>query len=475
MAFDKNRAICWRDPLQSLKRAIAMDPLQSLKRTIAMSAAYDEVDESPAKQPRAFEFHIYVDDSQDQTRAFEVNDESQHAFEESQVVPKFSDVMEELERDHIDDIAPEEEALEARPLQAVNFADVLQDLDREPDETLEDIDAVIQEEPFDLCEEARDDGPEIHGEGEDSYYMEGEGEDSDVEDEDAKIALQQLHIHRSLHMIMKNVERDDAVTLEAKLRMLEHMIHIIDNIEDSDEDVAPPGMEEKEDVVSPGMMEEKDQQDSPDSLLDMWNRGPLPVENILSSPDSQDTMVERQREMIDEAKWLNKRRREEEDLRAELQAELDARNDLAFQEARRQHFSAMEAGVDMADTAFFILDATRRGPSHSELALARSIASNSEEFYVGGCQAIARRFLGDLECDRPMIGHRGAGWPHMTVFATREGPSGPATEKSCIKTLRREFNSGETFRDGPCKNKCDDARGLSGRSGVVNFIYICHR
>ena len=123
MAFDKNRAICWRDPLQSLKRAIAM------------SAAYDEVDESPAKQPRAFEFHIYVDDSQDQTRAFEVN-ESQHAFEESQVVPKFSDVMEELERDHIDDIAPEEEALEARPLQAVNFADVLQDLDREPEETL---------------------------------------------------------------------------------------------------------------------------------------------------------------------------------------------------------------------------------------------------------------------------------------------------------------------------------------------------
>ena len=135
----------------------------------------------------------------------------------------------------------------------------------------------------------------------------------------------------------------------------------------------------------------------------------------------------------------------------------------------------MEAGVDMADTAFFILDATRRGPSHSELALARSIASNSEEFYVGGCQAIARRFLGDLECDRPMIGHRGAGWPHMTVFATREGPSGPATEKRCIKTLRREFNSGEAFRDGPCKNKCDDARGLSGRSGVVNFIYICHR
>ena len=246
MAFDKNRAICWRDPLQSLKR------------TIAMSAAYDEVDESPAKQPRAFEFHIYVDDSQDQTRAFEVN-ESQHAFEESQVVPKFSDVMEELERDHIDDIAPEEEALFlARPLQAVNFADVLQDLDREPDETLEDIDAVIQEEPFDLCEEARDDGPEIHGEGEDSYYMEGEGEDSDVEDEDAKIALQQLHIHASLHMIMENVERDDAVTLEAKLHMLEHMIDIIDNIEDSDEDVAPPGMEEKEDVVSPGM-EEKDQ------------------------------------------------------------------------------------------------------------------------------------------------------------------------------------------------------------------------
>ena len=153
-------------------------------------------------------------------------------------------------------------------------------------------------------------------------------------------------------------------------------------------------------------------------------------------------MVERKREMIDEAKWLHKRRQEEEELRAELQAELDARKDLAFREARRQRCSAMEAGVDMADTAFDETHATRCGPSRSELALAKSIAYNSEEFYVGGCQGIARRFLGDMECDRPMTGHLEAGWPRMTVFAPREGPSGPATEKQCIRALRRETHVG---------------------------------
>ena len=212
-----------------------------------------------------------------------------------------------------------------------------------------------------------------------------------------------------------------------------------------------------------------------DSLLEMLDQGPLPVESMPSSPDSQDTVIQHQREMIEEKNRLRKRRQAEEELRAELHAELDARQDLAFREARRQHCSAMEAGVDMAATAFDETHATRCGPSRSELALAKSIAYNSEEFYVGGCQGIARRFLGDMECDRPMTGHLEAGWPCMTVFATREGPSGPATEKRCIRALRREFNWGATLSEGPCKNKCEDARGLSGLSGVVNFIYICHR
>ena len=139
--------------------------------------------------------------------------------------------------------------------------------------------------------------------------------------------------------------------------------------------------------------QQQGQRGSPDSPFELWDRGPLPVESVPSSPDSQDTMVERQREMIDEAKWLHKRRQEEEELRAELQAELDARKALAIREARRQRCSAMEACVDMADTAFDETHATRCGPSRSELALAKSIAFNSEEFYVGGCQEIARRSL----------------------------------------------------------------------------------
>ena len=213
-----------------------------------------------------------------------------------------------------------------------------------------------------------------------------------------------------------------------------------------------------------------------DSLLEMLDQGPLPVESMPSSPDSQDTVIQHQREMIEEKNRLRKRRQAEEELRAELHAELDARQDLAFREARRQRGSAMEAGVDMADTAFDETHATRCGPSDSELALAKSIAQNSGEFYVGGCQGIARRFLGcDMDCDRPMTGHRRDGWPCMTVFATREGPAGPETEVRCIKKLRREFNWGERWNEGPCKNKCEDARGLSGCSGVINFIYICHR
>ena len=53
--------------------------------------------------------------------------------------------------------------------------------------------------------------------------------------------------------------------------------------------------------------------------------------------------------------------------------------------------------------------------------------------------------------------------------------AGPGTEVQCIKKLRGQFNWGPRLNEGPCKNKCEDARGLSGSSGVVNFIYICHR
>ena len=212
-----------------------------------------------------------------------------------------------------------------------------------------------------------------------------------------------------------------------------------------------------------------------DSLLELLDRGPLPVESNLSSPDSQDTVIEHQREMTKEANRRAKRWREEEEHRAELLFELRARQTLAVEEVSRQYRSALEAGVVLADTALDETHAIRNGPSRPELELAKSIARNSQEFYVGGCRGIARRFLGDMECDRPMTGHRRDGWPCMTVFATREGPAGPGTELRCIKKLRREFNWGPRLNEGPCKNKCEDARGLSGCSGVVNFIYICHR
>ena len=47
-----------------------------------------------------------------------------------------------------------------------------------------------------------------------------------------------------------------------------------------------------------------------DSLLEMWDQGPLPVESNPSSPDSQDTVIQHQRERIEEENRLRKRRQE---------------------------------------------------------------------------------------------------------------------------------------------------------------------
>ena len=226
---------------------------------------------------------------------------------------------------------------------------------------------------------------------------------------------------------------------------------------------------------TPTAIIDSDEPAQENSLFELWDRGPLPAGSNVSSPDSQNTVIQHQREMTKEANRRAKRWREEEELHAELLAELRARQKLAVEEVSRQHRSALEAGVVLAATAWIETHATRNGPSPSELEFAKSIACNSQEFYVGGCRGIARRFLGDMECDRPMNGHSRDGWPCMTVFATREGLAGPRTEAQCIKKLRRKFNWGARLNEGPCKNKCEDARGLSGCSGVVNFIYICHR
>ena len=44
-----------------------------------------------------------------------------------------------------------------------------------------------------------------------------------------------------------------------------------------------------------------------DSLFELWDRGPLPAGSNVSSPDSQNTVIQHQREMIDEANRLRKR------------------------------------------------------------------------------------------------------------------------------------------------------------------------
>ena len=64
----------------------------------------------------------------------------------------------------------------------------------------------------------------------------------------------------------------------------------------------------------------------------------------------------------------------------------------------------------------------------------------------------------------------------MFVIGAREGQAGPDTEKAMIRVFTDEFNDPKADpKTQPCKNKKVDSRGLSGKPGVVNFLYICQK
>ena len=104
-------------------------------------------------------------------------------------------------------------------------------------------------------------------------------------------------------------------------------------------------------------------------------------------------------------------------------------------------------------------------PTEAELAALDNIGRLSRRVYVGGTQAPARRWAGCPETGMP--GHR-LRWAGMLVLAARRGAAGPAMEEALIRHARQA-----TWRV-KVENIADDARGLVGQRGVVNFLYVCY-
>ena len=84
----------------------------------------------------------------------------------------------------------------------------------------------------------------------------------------------------------------------------------------------------------------------------------------------------------------------------------------------------------------------------------------------------------DLDTERPMMrGHRRDGWANMMIVAFRWGKVGPLCEQDAIKWCKYDMdpdNSAGEDGNPKVKNKAIDARGLSGKPGIVNMIYVCY-
>ena len=191
-------------------------------------------------------------------------------------------------------------------------------------------------------------------------------------------------------------------------------------------------------------------------------------------PDSQDTMqlhYKELRENVDRELLQLRERREWQAELDQIRADREHRVCLAV---RRETSAAFGSDLQWPGTVYFSELATLIYPHEDELGAARSIAANAAQFYIGACQSPLRRWVGDMASDRPMTGHHADGWHAMHIFAAREGPAGPTVEKKCIELFSVEFHDPKLpMAEQRCRNKSLDARGLSGKPGIVNFIYIC--
>ena len=191
-------------------------------------------------------------------------------------------------------------------------------------------------------------------------------------------------------------------------------------------------------------------------------------------PDSQDTLELHYKELSENVFRELRQLRERKELQDELDQIRADREHRVCLAVRRETSAAFGSDLQWLGTMYFSELATLIYPHEDELVAARSIVANAAQFYIGACQSPLRRWVGDMASDRPMTGHHADGWHAMHVFAAREGPAGPTVEKKCIELFSAEFHDPALPKaEQRSRNKSLDARGLSGKPGIVNFISIC--
>ena len=206
------------------------------------------------------------------------------------------------------------------------------------------------------------------------------------------------------------------------------------------------------------------------------------------SDDSQETQRLKDRELqeADEDRELQEFLRQEAFERDRLILE-EARD--AFMRHRTMCIGLLHWGIDWLAGACDDEWCLRERLHSQERSRILNVYSGASEIYLGGTQFPLRRFVGDkevlqlglhvdLDPERPMMrGHRQDGWANMVIIAFRWGKAGPLCEQDAIKWCKYDMdpdNSAGEDGNPKVKNKAIDARGLSGKPGIVNMIYVCY-
>ena len=206
------------------------------------------------------------------------------------------------------------------------------------------------------------------------------------------------------------------------------------------------------------------------------------------SDDSQETQRLKDRELqeADEDRELQEFLRQEAFERDRLILE-EARD--AFMRHRTMCIGLLHWGIDWLAGACDDEWCLRERLHSQERSRILNVYSGASEIYLGGTQFPLRRFVGDkevlqlglhvdLDPERPMMrGHRQDGWGNMVIIAFRWGKAGPLCEEDAIKWCKYDMdpdNSAGESGNPKVKNKAIDARGLSGKPGIVNMIYVCY-
>ena len=111
--------------------------------------------------------------------------------------------------------------------------------------------------------------------------------------------------------------------------------------------------------------------------------------------------------------------------------------------------------------------------------ISEAYAKAKNMIYIGGTQVPVGRFYGSHhpayarreDDDRGDFDGHCKMWNTMVVWGARWGSAGPSTETDAILWAKHEMDCKDNQR---VFNVAMDSRGLSGKPGVVNFLYVCY-